>query len=471
MSDYMKDMFIEVRKETKDTAVGANLLMEMIGETLDVVYEEFVQNEPEVLSEMSMDKAKEFMLVLPKFVPTEAWGDPNSMQREQINRLFSVMGGGRTIEGKLQFLQRITVPDNKISSPRRIISSLIILESLKAVIHSFNAASAGFVFEGWLSALLQGAQEAEISAKGNLPIQDLIAFEQSDNPIPISLKLLNQTTNIEGSYTNLIDGLDEFDRMVYIVARKSKDESGSEEGIAIEQFTFTKDNFIDALSLSARGGKTKGADLFRLPGFTTEQSITILKGGTVSLNGEAEALPDESWETKYKVLQATAGYSERIRKKRAAEIAKQEAAAAAQDPATDTDLEGQPLDSEPTLNEMIIEEWDMLLESKGGTQWHISPAQLKSYDFVDYKTLGSLPVSEKSILGVARMYMDRLNNELLELFTATKSLSENINKYFTADRRDGAIGSGEKAIKNSTQIQKAMTAQIASSSDSDEIDN
>ena len=464
MSDYIKDMFIEVREKTRDTAVDTKLLMEMIGETLDVVYEEFVQNEPEVLSEMSMDKAKEFMLVLPKFVPTEAWGDPNSMQREQINRLFSVMGGGRTIEGKLQFLQRITVPDNKITSPRRIISSLIILESLKAVIHSFNAASAGFVFEGWLSALLQGAQEAEISAKGNLPIQDLIAFEQSDNPIPISLKLLNQTTNIEGSYTNLIDGLDEFDRMVYIVARKSKDESGSEEGIAIEQFTFTKDNFIDALSLSARGGKTKGADLFRLPGFTTEQSITILKGGTVSLNGEAEALPDESWEMKYKFLQMTAGYSDRVRRKREAAVAAAQSAEAAQDPSTDTQAQEE-------LNEAIIEEWNMLLESKGGTQWHISPAQLKSYDFVDYKTLGSLPVSEESILDVARMYMDRLNDELLELFTATKSLSENINKYFTADKRNRAIGSGEKAIKNSAQIQQAMTAQIASASDSDEIDN
>jgi hypothetical protein len=85
----------------------------------------------------------------------------------------------------------------------------------------------GFVFEGWLSALLQGTQEAEISAKGNLPIQDLIAFASSEDEmdarsVPISLKLLNLKTNmVEGSYTNLVDGLDEFGEMVYIVARKS----------------------------------------------------------------------------------------------------------------------------------------------------------------------------------------------------------------------------------------------------------
>ena len=209
--------------------------MEMIEGTLDKIYEEFVR-QPAKLEEMAVDRAQEFLLSLPKFTPTEAWGDPNSIERRQITKLFNAIGGGRSIEGKLQFLQRIVDEDSKITSPRRIISSIIILECLKAVIHSFNASSAGFVFEGFLSALLQGSQEAEVSAKGNLPIQDLIAFSESDKPVPISLKLLNKTTNIEGSYTNLVDGLDEFGEMVYIVARKDP-EAG---GIAIEKFRFNQ---------------------------------------------------------------------------------------------------------------------------------------------------------------------------------------------------------------------------------------
>ena len=178
MSDYIRDMFIEVREKGKDTVDTTDMLVEMIGETLDAVYDEFVVGDYITLKEEEGKTAKtlqgagvtaeEFMLVLPKFVPTEAWGKPESMEREQINRLFSVIGGGRTVKGKLDFLKRVTVPDNKITSPRRIISSLIILESLKAVIYSFNASSAGFVFEGWLAALLQGVQEDEISAKGNL---------------------------------------------------------------------------------------------------------------------------------------------------------------------------------------------------------------------------------------------------------------------------------------------------------------
>jgi hypothetical protein len=458
MSDFIKDMFIEVREKGKDTVDATDMLMEMIGETLDAVYEEFAIGKQQLQEEEKSPtlkgakvSAEEFMLVLPKFVPTEAWGKPESMEREQINRLFSVIGGGRTVKGKLDFLKRITVPDNKITSPRRIISSLIILESLKAVIYSFNASSAGFVFEGWLAALLQGVQEDEISAKGNLPIQDLIAFSShEDKALPISLKLLNQTTKIEGSYTNLVDGLDEFGKMIYIVARKGG-EGKNPDSIAIEEFTLDQENFIDALLLAASGqAKATGKKLFMLPGKTFEESYAALKAET-------------SWPDKYALLQITSGYSARIRKKRAAETAKtaaeaaeKEAADAAQDPSSDTDLEGNPL-NEPTLNEMIIEEWKMLNEDKkGGTQWHISAPQLASFNFVKYKTLGVLPVSEAQILDVAKMYMDRLNGQLYGLFKATQLLSENINKYFTNDNRNRALGQGDRAINNTKTIQASM---------------
>ena len=449
MGDYLKDMFIDINeeKERKQT-----------GNVLDMIYETFVKiAKPSVVTEMAADRAKEFLLVLPKYTPSEAWGDPNSMDREQITRLFSVMGGGRTIEGKLKFLQRITVADNKITSPRRIISSLIILESLKAVIHSFNAASAGFVFEGWLAALLQGVQIGDVSAKGNLPIQDLIAFASSEDEmdarsVPISLKLLNQTTNIEGSYTNLIDGLDEFGKMVYIVARKSKDDQGSEEGIAIEQFTLDQDNFIDALTRASSGkGKASGLKLFTLPKLNAEKSIARLKMA-------------QNWPERYELLQQTSGYSERVRQKRLDALAAQ----AAEESGEVAQLPDAP-SADKELNEVIKEEWNMLNESKGGTQWTISPKQLVSFDFVDYKTLGELPVSEKKILQVARMYMERLNNEVLDLFTATQDLSENINKYFLVEKRKTAINSGNKAIQDSVKIQETLQAQLTQPDDENKV--
>ena len=397
-------------------------------------------------------RAQEFLLVLPKFTPTEAWGNPESMERQQINRLFSVVGGGRSIEGKLTYLQRIVAESSKITSPRRIISSLIILESLSAVINSFNAASAGFVFEGFLAALLQGEQEAEISAMGNLPIQDLIAFKDSENPLPISLKLLGPKTKIEGSYTNLIDGLDEFGEMIYIVARKDG------EAIAIEQFRLTQENFLDALYLDAKGrGKKSGASLITLAslGLGPEESLQQLKAA-------------ESWEERYALLQQTKGYSTTVRAKKERLKAEREAAEAAAQEAEQVDIAADTdsvVAAREALYEAIREEWTLLLEGeKQHTQWSISVPQLKSFDFVEYQELGTLPYSAKQIEDVAIIHMDKLNGDITQLFSATKDLSENINKYFTFDKRDRAISSGERAIENTAQIEASIKAGIATTS-------
>ena len=423
MSNFMKDMFIEVREQkTTDENI------------LDLVYETVVgATKKSVVTEMAADKAREFVLSLPKFTPTEAWGDPNSMERQQITKLFNAIGGGRTVEGKLQFLQRIVDPSSRITSPRRIISSIIILESLKAVINSFNASSAGFVFEGWLSALLQGTQEAEISAKGNLPIQDLIAFEGTDRAVPISLKLLGPKTHVEGSFTNLVDGLDEFGEMVYIVARKDK-ETG---GMMLEKFTFTQDNFMRALVTTASGGM-KNTDLLQLRDMdlNTEDSIKYI-------------MSQETWPERYELLQQTRGYSQTVRRKKMA---------AQVDQQPQQEPEAQP--EQQPINEGG--------KGDGGYQWGLSVPQLKSgalTDMLGVTVLGELPYSEEQIVRVARIHMDSLNAEIMQLFTATKDLSDNINRYFLVEKRSTAINSGERAIQDSIEIQQTLQAQLAAPDD------
>jgi len=395
------------------------------------------------------EKAKQFVLSLPKFVPTEAWGDPSSMERQQIQKIFDTVGGGATIQEKLTFLNdSINNPRGGIRSPRRIISTLILLESLSAVIKSFNSASAGFVFEGFLSALFRGRQEAEVSEKGNLPIQDLIAFTELEDtkPVPISLKLLNQTTNIEGSYTNLIDSLEEFGEMVYIVARKDGDK------IALEKFTFTRDNFINAIIASAKGGTTKEADLFTLPSKiarSTENSIRRLN----KLKG------DGNWPEKYRLLQLTKGY--RNRKK--PPTAPDDKVTVSDEMPDGTDIEPQQLAASKIYtveeNRKLISE-GLLQES--GTQWAVSPAQLKAVaKNLDYETLGTLPISTERIIDIAEQYMEFLSDNLQKVFDATAKLSESVNDYFTYQDRSDAISAGQKAINQSKVVADEMTQQIS----------
>jgi len=364
--------------------------------------------------------AKEFLLTLPKFSPNEAWGDPASQDRQTIGKIFSTVGGGASIEGKLKFLQQIADPGNKITSPRRIISTLIILESLAAVVNSFSSSAAGFVFEGFLSALLMGKQEAEISAKGNLPIQDLIAFSEIGGGTPVSLKLLNEKTNIEGSYTNLVDALDEFGEMIYIVARKKGDE------LVLEQFTLTRDNFMDAISMAASGkSRTKDVNLMKLPKRTPESSIRYIQG-----------LP--TWEEKYEALSQTAGYRGSVKK--------------APQP------EEEPQETPPEQPE------EELIQESKGPQWGISPQQLSKLQGVDYKQLGTLPSSSEQIEKIAEMHMDKLSTSLVDLFESTKMLSDNVNSYFISKERDRAITAGQNAIKDTQKIENSLKQEIGKES-------
>jgi hypothetical protein len=416
-------------------------------------------------------KAERFVLSLPKFTPTEAWGDPNSMEREQIQRIFDTVGGGATIQEKLQFLNdSIENPKGGIRSPRRIISTLILLESIRAVIESFGEAPAGFVFEGFMAGLLRGKQVAGRSEKGNLPIQDLIAFSElgGGKSVPVSLKLLKglapgakkgtKITDIEGSYTNLVDALDEFGLMVYIVGRKDG------EKIVLEKFTFTRDNFIEALIRGARGDLVKEAYLFQLPGMNVVQSINELK-------------ETKDWPSKYELLQTTSGYDPVERARKLSKKEKEEKVAITDEVPDGENIEVE-IDSEEVSSpgnradtfysvkecrrlwtELLSES---LLTESSQRQWSISPAQLRSIaPSVDYEELGSLPYNSNKIVQVAEQYMKYLSDNLLNVFEATKDLSDNITQYFTFRKRSKAISSGEKAIEDSNTISNEMTQQLS----------
>ena len=379
--DSLIEGVVNNRVRTKTASI-----LGLIEEALDNVYEQVVmEKESSAPVSAKRSRAKEFLLTLPKFSPNESWGDPGSVDRQTVNKIFSVVGGGATIEEKLKFIQKIADPASRITSPRRIISTLIILESLSAAINSFSASAAGFVFEGFLAALLRGRQEAEISDKGNLPIQDLIGFSEIGGNTPISLKLLNQTTNIHGSYTNLVDALDEFGEMIYVIARKDGDQ------IALEEFTLTRDNFIDAISTSARGSRTKEADLFYLSG-QRAKSIRYLNSLT-------------SWPEKFAALQKTQGYRGKSREPT--------------DLSSQADEEGAPKASSTKGKQSSdhpaaslgftpdeLERYGLNESSYGGAQWSISGPQLKSLRGVNYKLLGELPYSSARIEKIAEMHMD-----------------------------------------------------------------
>jgi len=357
--------------------------------------------------------AKEFILSLPKFTPSEAWGAPTSVAREEMEKFFRAIRG-ETLDEKIKYLERLgkEVPKRgrEITSPRRIIVTLVLLESLSSCLNDFSASAAGFVFEGFLAGLLGGVQVAD-PEEGSLPIEDIIALDTK-----MSLKVLRKgrTTQIKGSYTNLIDALTKDSLMKYVVAYKLT-EGDVIEGIHIESFDITQANFLDIMK-----GSKKNKKLLELLNLSVQESVDFLS----TLTSWGEMLP---------YLQRSDGYGR------------------------------TPTTVDPYEEQVPEEELAQLNEADtGGTQWYTNVVQLeKIADDVDYKTLGTLNVGPAVLEKTAERYMDSLNDSIVFLFEAVSKLSENINSYFVVKNRGTAINKGNAAIENADTIANQMTAQTA----------
>ena len=418
------DILIENAVATRAKNSPASDLMSLVESVLDNYYDLTFKKPTcdQVVQEQEatkFEKGREFILSLPKFAPNENWGDPNSADRQAVSRIFDAIGGGATLEAKLSFLQRITNPKSRITGTRRIISSLILLESLSSILNSFQAAPAGFVFESFLAALLRGHQ---IPATGANTIADLQAFSQlkgSEN-LSVSLKLLNPNTKIEGSYTDLVDSLNNEGTMTYVVARKDG------KKLNIESFVLTQDNFIKALTTLAGSDKMSVRKrLFQIGRADPWRSIEMIEDAP-------------NWEEKYKLLQQTAGY----RNKKGSEIASSE---------EEDQQEELPIAAE-TLQ---------LNESK--TQWSLDGPildKLADEGAMERTDLGTLPYDPELIYEIAEKRMKYLNENLLELFSATKSLSDNVNLYVSEKRRENAIPHGQEAVKDTAKIATSLRSEL-----------
>ncbi len=143
------------------------------------------------------------------------------------------------------------------------ISYLVFYKTLTKVITNFNASSAGFSFESFLSALVKG-QQIQTGSKTIADYTDNLSGEE----IPVSLKLYREGgLEVGGSYTDLVNDLVkpkfQFEGMRYVVCTKdlSGEDLEQQGEIKFWQFDFTLDNVMWILATS----KEKSAECIRIP--------------------------------------------------------------------------------------------------------------------------------------------------------------------------------------------------------------
>ncbi len=530
MSDYIRDMFIEVRE--KDETISPLTELEQIVASVNEVLRGATLIQEEAREGFSV------RLSLPRLTPNESWGDPDSQSRKDIDRIFASITRKGSIKERIDHINSFADParaQRKGTGKRfnTILNMMMILESLQACLNDYSESSSGFVFEGFMAAVTGGKQIAG-RVGGTLPIEDFVAGDGE----PVSLKLLSPKTPIHGSFTNLIDylfirGGTGVDNIKYLIGRKNSDDAGSVTELMLLEFVINRRNFVEimlasgnqdllgdqAKALEALAGVWKGSEeeiikmrdvLLRTPGYN--QTLGMFKKNVDDQGGfNPEASKPKDPEVKQKQYSGELTRAERIsaRKQGFAD------AAAGKEPDFESWLEarapqlkdpkqkralsaalktykagyaeykpGQPEQPEPLAEsyfgefhereKLMMEHERALMEAKGGTggkQWSISAAATeKLANIADVDYYGELNLSDENIKACTDIYIELMGENLVALLKTTEEFTKNIGKYFSADRRSTAMNANMQAQTDGKAIVDTLAAEQTAGEKKDDLE-
>ncbi len=175
------------------------------------------------------------VLRLPRYRISETWGDPKSEDRAVISSFMAQIPGNNLQEKFSSLNDFITNCKEECVREKdtpKIISNLIILNSLAAMITDFNKQTAGFLMEAFIAALL-GGDAQQLSLNDELEIADIINLQG----VPTSVKFLSPKTPIKGSVELILQYLanDPSKKLRYILLQKQK-EGGKVMAINVYEF-------------------------------------------------------------------------------------------------------------------------------------------------------------------------------------------------------------------------------------------
>lgn len=507
MSELNKILKEEYAK--KERTVTSASLFEMIEEIMALPLSDISAIDD---SMDPLEEAERFSMSIPipKLNPNEAWGDPNSQSRKDVERIFASITRQPSIQARIDHVNSFVDPERakrKGTGQRfnAILNMMMIIEALQACLNDYSESSAGFVFEGFMAALTGGKQIAG-RVGGTLPIEDFVTGDEE----AVSLKLLSPNTGIHGSFTNLIDylfirGGSGVPSIKYLIARKNSDGDDVSQ-LAIFDFIINRDNFVDIMTASPKNAALLGdaAGMFeqhvrawedspewrlqmfeilkQCPGYTkgkgmfyknldaeggfddegsapadpsvkqkqydamTVQAYEIDAANTAERDAAAGDEPSfENWVAKNKLQDTDIKVLKKVQK-----AYDQAYAAAAQQVAESY------FGSFHEREKMLMKEYAALMESSGkdgGSQWTISRTGMKKLrQIADVEYYGELDLSNENIKAVSEIYIEKLKGDMMNLLETTKSFTENVGKYFSADRRSTAMNANMQAQQEGNEV-------------------
>ncbi len=512
MSQYLKDMFIEVRDRT-DFKDQLETLTEMIEEVMDIELPE--------ATPISESERFSMNIPIPKLTPNESWGDPNSQSRKDIERVFASITRQPSVKARIEHVNSFVDPALARRKGRgmrfnAILNMMMIIESLQACLNDYSESSAGFVFEGFMAAVTGGKQIAG-RIGGTLPIED---FVTGDNE-PVSLKLLSPKTPIHGSFTNLVDYL--FIRggsgepaIKYLIGRKNSEGEDVSQLLLLD-FVISRANFIEIMSVTGNGdllGSAAGAlekhitnwqdspewrvqmleILKQTPGYDTNRGMfykNLDAEGSFNDAGSAPADPELKRQDYAKEMSRTVSIQAQRRGFQDAQAGGEANFEAWLNSLDIEDPDKRVVNAlkraynkgyEEGAKQQVAESYfgefherekmmmrEELNEAKGGAvgkQWSISAAgTAKISNIAGVEIYGELNMSKENIKECAQIYIEKMGEEMMTLLQTTKSFTENVGKYFSADRRSTAMNANKRAQREGGEVVELLAKSAAPSED------
>ena len=181
------------------------------------------------------------------FINENLWGkDINTQDRTLITKIGGAISGENTPIGRAKALQAFltdaeTVKEN--ITMQQALANLMFLDIFASIVHQFNAAVAGFLFEALFAGIFKGEQIEAKEGGGEAGTID-VNLLTADGKIGYSFKLLSPGGGIGGSFTDLITGIEKHGLERYLVVIK-RGVGTSSLSLEFWEFDITQENWFD----------------------------------------------------------------------------------------------------------------------------------------------------------------------------------------------------------------------------------
>ncbi len=386
------------------------------------------KNLRQLLREQEEITADEIRLGLPKLRISEDWGVPESKDRKIIES-FTRSIPGNTLEEKLSHINNVATGKVTLASVGDILSTMVVLEVLSTILAQFTEAAGGFIFEGFLAGLFgEGSVqitdvEDDDEATGK-PITDVKLGNKE-----YSLKLLNPTTAVKGSWRNMVEHFaGGRDHVVYLDARRSG--SGASDSLLFSEFEITLQNYIQVFYdpfkkfvKTSKPVKNKEELLAALEdlgekAFQVRFSEKVLGKANYSLRTDRERLMN-AIESSEKLPTALIGFSEEDYTKSVK--ATRLFGSAAQFNAVQAAIETG--DKEQILNALR-----QTAGYKNQAQFEFTPQQAKN--IANEREIAFVLLGEEQLKKTWLIYGDIMRKTITPVYTFLARFNDNVSKYF-----------------------------------------